>query len=72
MIVRDREGKTGDNKASKRDKWPKFISARRPLLRTLGARGFSYAVPGVGQVFKSDPREKPVDQSAIPLKAPSQ
>ena len=34
---------------------------------TLGARGFSCAVSGFGQVLKSDPREKPLDQSAIPL-----
>ena len=39
---------------------------------TLGARGFSCAVSGFGQVLKSDPREKPLDQSAIPLIAPSQ
>ena len=39
---------------------------------TLGARGFSYAVSGFGQVLKSDPREKPLGQSAIPLIAPSQ
>ena len=40
--------------------------------RTLGARDFSCAVSGFGQVSKSDPREKPLDQSAIPLIAPSQ
>ena len=34
---------------------------------TLGARGFSRAVSGFGQVLKSDLREKPLDQSAIPL-----
>ena len=39
---------------------------------TLGARDFSCAVSGFGQVLKSDPREKPLDQSAIPLIAPSQ
>ena len=57
---------------------------------TLGARGFSCAVSGFGQVSglkafstghftkkvtcarKSGPRVKPLDQSAIPLKAPSQ
>ena len=32
----------------------------------------SCAVSGFGQVLKSDPREKPLDQSAIPLIAPSQ
>ena len=41
-------------------------------VTTLGARGFSCAVFGLGQVLKSDPREKPLDQSAIPLIAPSQ
>ena len=41
-------------------------------LFTLGSRGFSCAVSGFGQVLKSDPREKPLDQSAIPLIAPSQ
>ena len=39
---------------------------------TLGARGFSCAVSGIGQVLKGDPREKPLDKSAIPLIAPSQ
>ena len=39
---------------------------------TLGARGFSCAVSSFGQILKSDPREKPLDQSAIPLIAPSQ
>ena len=39
---------------------------------TLGAGDFSCAVSGFGQVLKSDPREKPLDQSAIPLIAPSQ
>ena len=29
-----------------------------PFLPTLGARGFSCAVSGFGQVLKSDPREK--------------
>ena len=38
----------------------------------LGARGFSCAVSGFGQVLISDPLEKPLDQSAIPLIAPSQ
>ena len=32
----------------------------------------SCPVSGFGQVLKSDPREKPLDQSAIPLIAPSQ
>ena len=41
-------------------------------LTTLGSRGFSCAVSGFGQVLKSDPREKPLDQSAIPFIAPSQ
>ena len=43
-----------------------------PLKATLGTRGFSCAVSGFGQVLTSDPREKPLDQSAIPLIAPSQ
>ena len=38
----------------------------------LGARGLSCAVSGFGQLLKSDPREKPLDQSAISLIAPSQ
>ena len=29
-------------------------------------------MPGFGQVLKSDTREKPLDQSTIPLIAPSQ
>ena len=41
-------------------------------IGTLGARDFSCAVSGFGQVLKSDPREKPLDQSAIPFIAPSQ
>ena len=41
-------------------------------IGTLGARDFSCAVSGFGQVLKSDPREKPLDQSAVPLIAPSQ
>ena len=41
-------------------------------IGTLGARDFSCAVSGLGQVLKSDPREKPLDQSAIPFIAPSQ
>ena len=36
------------------------------------ARDFSCVVSGFGQVLKSVPREKPLDQSAIPLIAPSQ
>ena len=40
------------------------------LCCALGATGFSCAVSGFGQVLKSDPREKPLDQSAIPLIAP--
>ena len=40
---------------------------------TRGARSFSGAVSGFGQVVKSLwTREKPLDQSAIPLIAPSQ
>ena len=45
--------------------------ARQPFS-TLDARGFSCAVSGFGQVLKSDPREKPLDQSAISLIAPGQ
>ena len=41
-------------------------------LCILGARGFSCAVSGFGQVLKSEPRKKPLDQSAIPLIAPNQ
>ena len=44
----------------------------RHINTTLGARGFSYAVAGFGQVLKSDPCEEPLDQNAIPLIAPSQ
>ena len=67
-------------------------NGRHPRLHLLtpGARGFSWAVSGFGQVSgpeafstghsikkvtcakKSGPREKPLDQSAIPLIAPSQ
>ena len=50
--------------------WKSTLSARG--LSTLGARDFSCAVSGFGQVLKSDPREKPLDQSAVPLIAPSQ
>ena len=50
--------------------WESTLSARG--LSTQGARDFSCAVSGFGQVLKSDPREKPLDQSAIPLIAPSQ
>ena len=46
-----------------------FINGKQP---TLGAKGFSRAVSGFGQVLKCDPREKPLDQRAIPLIAPSQ
>ena len=48
------------------------IMITRQPFSTLDARGFSCAVSGFGQVLKSDPREKPLDQSAIPLIAPSQ
>ena len=44
----------------------------RVTTSTLGASGFSCAVSSFGQVLKSDPREKPLDQSAIPLITPSQ
>ena len=36
-------------------------------IGTLGARDFSCMVSGFGQVLKSDPREKPLAQSAIPF-----
>ena len=39
---------------------------------TLGARDFSCAASGFGQAFISDPREKPLDRSAISLMAPNQ
>ena len=48
-----------------------IMIARQPFS-TLDARGFSCAVSGFGQVSKSDPREKPLDQSAISLIAPGQ
>ena len=48
------------------------VNSQNMGVLTLGARGFSCAVSGFGQVLKSDPREKPLDQSAIPLIAPSQ
>ena len=35
-----------------------FLSTKNSLTCTLGARGFSCAVSGFGQVLKSDPREK--------------
>ena len=41
------------------------------LAYTLGARDFSCAVSGFGQVFISDPREKPLYRSAIALMAPN-
>ena len=41
-------------------------------IGTLGARDFSCSVSGFVQVLKSDPREKPLDQSAIPFIVPSQ
>ena len=46
------------------------VNSQNMGVLTLGARGFSCAVSGFGQVLKSDPREKPLDQSAIPLIAP--
>ena len=51
------------------------VSEKSLALRvvcTLGARDLSCAFSGFGQFFKSDPREKPLDQSAIHLIAPSQ
>ena len=42
------------------------------LPTTLGARDFSCAVSSFGQAFISDPREKPLDRSAISLMAPNQ
>ena len=39
---------------------------------TLGARDFSCAVSGFGQALISNPREKPLDRSAISLMAPNQ
>ena len=39
---------------------------------TLSARDFSSTVSGFGQVFNSDPREKPLEQSTIALMAPIQ
>ena len=44
----------------------------RALEPTLGARDFSCAVSGFGQAFISDPREKPLERSAISLMAPNQ
>ena len=48
-----------------------IMMSRQPFC-TLDARGFSCPVSGFGQVLKSDPREKPLDQSAISLIAPGQ
>ena len=39
---------------------------------TLGARGLSCAVSGLGQCLYCDPREKPLEKSAVSLIAPSQ
>ena len=39
---------------------------------TLGARGLSCAVSGLGQCLYYDPREKPLEKSAVSLIAPSQ
>ena len=52
----------------------KFSKAFRLPIKgsTLGTRSFTGAVSDFGQVLKSYPREKPLDQSAIPLIAPSQ
>ena len=36
----------------------KSVLLKRTESNTLGARGFSCAVSGFGQVLKSDPREK--------------
>ena len=47
-------------------------AVKRRMHATLGTRGFSCAVPGFVQVLKSDQREKPLDQSAIPLIVASQ
>ena len=39
---------------------------------TLGAIGLSCAVSGLGQCLYCDPREKPLEKSAVSLIAPSQ
>ena len=39
---------------------------------TLGARGLSCAVSGLGQCLYCDQREKPLEKSAVSLIAPSQ
>ena len=39
---------------------------------TLGARGLSCAVSGLGECLYCDPREKPLEKSAVSLIAPSQ
>ena len=41
-------------------------------LSTLGARGLSCAVSGLRQCLYCDPREKPLEKSAVSLIAPSQ
>ena len=43
-----------------------------PYTSTLGDRGFSCMVSNFSKVLTSDLREKPLDQSAIPLIAPNQ
>ena len=60
-----------DFKVKKQDK-VKAFPLRGRLTLTLGARDFSCAVSGFGQAFISDPREKPLDGSAISLMAPNQ
>ena len=42
------------------------------IMVTLGARGLSCAVSGLGQCRYCDPREKPLEKSAVSLIAPSQ
>ena len=43
-----------------------------PDLGTLGARGLSCPVSGLGQCLYCDPREKPLEKSAVSFIAPSQ
>ena len=48
------------------------IRFTRNRQNTLGARGLSCAVSGLGQCLYCDPHEKPLEKSAVSLIAPSQ
>ena len=49
-----------------------IITSKCNILHTLGARGLSCAVSGLGQCLYCDPREKPLEKSSVSLIAPSQ